>query len=88
MNPFGLVHGGVLAALIDTAMGCAVHSLLPVGAGYVTSECNVRYLRPVAVGSGALICVAEVVRPGRRTMVVESRISEDSGRDIARGGAT
>ena len=45
LNPFGLVHGGVLAALIDTAMGCAVHSLLPVGGGYVTSELNVRYLR-------------------------------------------
>ena len=45
LNPFGLVHGGVLAALIDTAMGCAVHSLLPVGAGYITSELNVRFLR-------------------------------------------
>lgn len=88
LNPFGVVHGGVLAALLDTAMGCAVHSLLPAAQGYVTAELNVRYLRPVAVGSGILICVAEVVRPGRRTMVVESRITEDSGRDIARGGAT
>ena len=54
LNPFGLVHGGVLAALIDTAMGCAVHSLLPVGAGYVTSELNVRYLRAAGLATGAL----------------------------------
>ena len=54
LNPFGLVHGGVLAALIDTAMGCAVHSLLPVGAGYVTSELNVRYLRAARVATGPL----------------------------------
>jgi acyl-coenzyme A thioesterase PaaI-like protein len=43
LNPFGIVHGG---ALLDTAMGCAVHSLLPAGVGYVTGELNVRFLRP------------------------------------------
>jgi len=88
LNPFGLVHGGVLAALIDTAMGCAVHSLLPVGVGYVTSELNVRYLRPAAVATGALVCTGEVVKPGRRSMVVEARITDDSGREIAIGGST
>ena len=46
LNPFGLVHGGVLAAMLDTAMGCAVHSLLPAATGYVTGELNVRFLRP------------------------------------------
>jgi uncharacterized protein (TIGR00369 family) len=88
LNPFGLVHGGVLAALIDTAMGCAVHSLLPVGAGYVTSELNVRYLRPAGLASGALVCMGEVVKPGRRSMVVQARVTDDSGREIAIGGCT
>lgn len=88
LNPFGLVHGGVLAALLDTAMGCAVHSLLPVGAGYVTSELNVRFLRGVALANGALTCTAEVVKPGRRSMVVQAKVTDDSGREVAIGGCT
>ena len=46
LNPFGIVHGGILAAMLDTAMGCAAHSLLPAATGYVTGEMNVRFLRP------------------------------------------
>jgi uncharacterized protein (TIGR00369 family) len=88
LNPFGLVHGGVLAALVDTAMGCAVHSLLPAGAGYVTSELNVRYLRPVGLVTGALVCTGEVLKSGRRSMVVQARVVDDAGRDIAIGGCT
>ena len=88
LNPFGVVHGGVLAALIDTAMGCAVHSLLPVGGGYLTSELNVRYLRAAGVATGALLCTGEVVKPGRRSMVVQARITDDAGREIAIGGCT
>jgi uncharacterized protein (TIGR00369 family) len=88
LNPFGVVHGGVLAALIDTAMGCAVHTLLPVGAGYLTSELNVRYLRSVTVGSGALVCTGDVVKAGRRSVVVQARITDDAGREIAIGGCT
>jgi uncharacterized protein (TIGR00369 family) len=88
LNPFGLVHGGVIAALVDTAMGCAVHSLLPVGAGYVTSELNVRFLRATGLASGTLLCRGEVIRAGRRSMVVEARVSDDSGREVAVGGCT
>ncbi len=88
LNPFGLVHGGVMAALIDTAMGCAVHSLLPVGAGYVTSELNVRFLRATGPASGTLLCRGEVIKAGRRSMVVEARVTDDSGREVAIGGCT
>lgn len=88
LNPFGLVHGGVLAALLDTAMGCAVHSLLPAATGYVTAELNVRYLRPASVASGTLTCVGHVLRPGRRSMVVQARIVDDTGREVAVAGAT
>ena len=88
LNPFGLVHGGVLAALLDTAMGCAVHSLLPPGAGYVTAELGVRYLRPASVASGSLTCTGEVVRPGRRSMVVQATVTDDAGTCVATGGST
>jgi len=88
LNPFGLVHGGVLAALLDTAMGCAVHSLLPPGAGYLTAELNVRFLQAVTPATGTLICTGEVIRSGSRSMVVQAHIAEDSGRHAAIGGAT
>ena len=89
LNPFGLVHGGVLAALIDTAMGCAVHSLLPVGAGYVTSELNVRYLRRRRRGDRRAV----VHRRGGQARPAgawssQARITDDSGREVAIGGCT
>lgn len=88
LNPFGIVHGGVLAAMMDTAMGCAVHSLLPAAVGYVTGELNVRFLRPAAVSGGALKCVGEVVHQGRSTMVATARILDGHERVIAIAGTT
>lgn len=88
LNPFGLVHGGVLAAVLDTAMGCAVHSLLPPATAYVTSELNVRFLRPGLLSTGRLMCTGEVVHPGTSSMVAQARIVDGSGRVIALAGCT
>lgn len=88
LNPFGIVHGGVLAGLMDTAMGCAVHSLLPAAVGYVTSELNVRFLRPAVLTGGSLTCTADVVHPGRTAMVASARVVDASDRVIALAGAT
>jgi uncharacterized protein (TIGR00369 family) len=88
LNPFGLVHGGVLAALMDSAMGCAVHSLLPAAVGYVTSELNVRFVRPALATGGPLVCVGEVVHPGRTTMVASARVVDEQDRLIATAGST
>lgn len=88
LNPFGMVHGGVLAAMLDTAMGCAVHSLLPAAVGYVTSEMNVRFLRPALLTSGPLVCTGEVVHPGRSTMVASARVVDTGERVIAIAGCT
>lgn len=88
VNPFGLVHGGVLAALMDTAMGCAVHSLLPAGVGYVTGELNVRFLRPARVSAGPLVCTGQVVHPGSSTMVASARIVDAGDRVVAIAGCT
>lgn len=88
LNPFGIVHGGVLAALLDTAMGCAVHSLLPPAVGYVTGELNVRFLRPAVLTSGPLACTGEVVHPGRSSMVASAQVTDAGARIIAIAGAT
>ena len=87
LNPFGIVHGGVLAAMMDTAMGCAVHSLLPAAVGYVTGEMNVRFLRPALLSGGPLICTGEVVNQGRSAMVA-SLASSTTARVIAIAGST
>ena len=88
LNPFGIVHGGVLAAVMDTAMGCAVHSLLPPAVGYVTGELNVRFLRPALVAGGPLVCTGAVDHQGRSTMVASARIVDADDRVIALAGAT
>jgi uncharacterized protein (TIGR00369 family) len=88
LNPFGIVHGGVLTTLLDTAMGCAVHSLLPAAVGYLTSELNVRFLRPALLTSGPLVCTGEVVHQGNTTAIASARIVDVDERLIAVAGAT
>ena len=78
----------MLAALLDTAMGCAVHSLLPAAVGYVTGELNVRFLRPAVLTAGTALCTGEVVHKGRTTMVASARVVDEGGRVIAIAGAT
>jgi uncharacterized protein (TIGR00369 family) len=87
-NPLGTVHGGVLAALLDTAASCAVHSVLPAGTGYTTLDLATRFLRPVTMDSGELRCEGSVLSRGRRTAVAEARLSDGSGRLVAHATAT
>ena len=56
-NPIGSVHGGVIATLLDSAMGCAIHSLLPAGTGYTTLDLHTTFVRGVRTGLGRLRCV-------------------------------
>lgn len=87
-NPIGVVHGGVAATLLDSAMGCAVHSTLPAGAGYTTLEIIVNYLRPLTVATGPVRCEAKVIHLGGRTATAEGRIEDDRGRLYAHGTTT
>jgi len=83
-NPIGMVHGGVTATLLDTVMGCALHSTLPEGTGYSTVDISVRYLRPVTVQSGLVIATGTLVHKGRRTATAEATLIEAStGRLLA-----
>jgi uncharacterized protein (TIGR00369 family) len=82
-NPLGTVHGGVLATLLDTATGCAVHSTLDKGYGYTSIDLSTKFLRPVTVASGRLRCVGTVISKGRRTALAEARLTDASGRLVA-----
>ncbi|HEY7836944.1 MAG TPA: PaaI family thioesterase [Solirubrobacteraceae bacterium] len=73
-NPLGSVHGGVAATLLDTCMGCAVHTTLPPGRGYTTTDLQVRYLRAMRADQGRVLAEGTVVHAGRRTATAEGRI--------------
>ncbi len=88
LNPFGIVHGGVLAAMLDTAMGCAVHSLLPAATNYVTAELSVRFLRPALLAGSPLVCTGHVVHRAKSSMVASARVLDSDHRVIASAGAT
>ena len=65
-NPIGSVHGGVAATILDSVMGCAVHSLLPLGRGYTTLEIKVNYCRAMTEASGRVIGEGRVAHLGRQ----------------------
>jgi uncharacterized protein (TIGR00369 family) len=82
-NPLGVVHGGLVCALLDTVVGCAVHTTLPRGLGYTSIELKTNYLRPVRVDSGALTAVGTVVKPGRRVAFAEGQVLDAADRVVA-----
>jgi uncharacterized protein (TIGR00369 family) len=84
-NPIGMVHGGALATLLDTAMGCAVQTTLAAGQAYSTLDLQVRFVRPVVAGGPLLRCEGTVVHRGRRIVTGEGRVVDDTGRLYAHG---
>lgn len=87
-NPIGSVHGGVLSTLCDSAMGCAVHSLLPAGVGYTTLELKVNFVRPLGVGSGRVRCEGRVIHLGARTATAEASVLDVAGKLYAHATTT
>ena len=73
-NPIGSVHGGVAATLLDSCMGCAVHTTLDAGVGYTTTDLQVRYIRAMRAGAGRVLAEGRVVHAGRRTATAEGRL--------------
>jgi len=87
-NPIGTVHGGVAFAMLDSAMGCAVHTRCAAGKGYTTLEIKVNLVRAVTGESGALRASAKVVHFGSRTATAEGRLEDAAGRLYAHGSTT
>jgi uncharacterized protein (TIGR00369 family) len=87
-NPNGVVHGGLAATLLDSAMGCAVHSTLPSGVGYTTLEVKVNYLRPMTRSTGQLRAEAKTLHVGRTTAMAEAKLTDAKGKLYAAASTT
>jgi uncharacterized protein (TIGR00369 family) len=87
-NPIGSVHGGVMAALLDTAAACSVHSTLAPGEQYTSLDLTVKFLRPVTTDSGRLRCEGSVIQRGRRTALAQAQLYDARGRLVAHATST
>ena len=84
-NPIGIVHGGFALTLFDSAMGCAIHTLLPQGVGYTTTDVQVRFIRGITKDTGPVRCEATAVHVGRSTAVAEAKLRDGQGRVLGTG---
>jgi uncharacterized protein (TIGR00369 family) len=87
-NPIGSVHGGYAATLLDSAMGLAVHSMLPPGTGYTTLEFKLSFIRGMTRDTGAVRSEGRTLHVGRRTATAEARITDSKGRLLAHATTT
>jgi uncharacterized protein (TIGR00369 family) len=82
-NPIGMVHGGLLCTLADSAAGCAVHTTLDAGVGYSSIDISVNFVRPVTLGNGTLTATGRVTKPGRRVALAAVEVNDATGRIVA-----
>ena len=85
-NPLNILHGGITATVIDTAMGALIHSILPEGSGAVTTSLNIHYISP---GVGEYIsCIARIDHHGSKTMLVSADVFRADGQKIAQASGS
>src|ERR1700733_658084 len=88
LNPLGGVHGGWALTLIDSATGCAAHTLLPAGVGYATVETKANFTRPIKHDTGRVRAEGRVIGRGRQIMSAEARVLDSTGRILSHGTST
>ena len=87
-NPIGVVHGGLVCTLLDSAAGCALHTTLPEGKGYTSVEIKVSYLKAVRASSGLLTATGTVIKSGSRVGFTEAVVTDGSGAIVATASST
>jgi uncharacterized protein (TIGR00369 family) len=86
LNLIGLLHGGMVAVVADTAMGLAMRTLVPPGRSHVTVQLNVHYLAPAR--GGRVVGQGRVVKSGMRMGVAEARVTGGDSKLLATASAT
>ena len=87
-NPMGTVHGGWFSTLLDSALGCAVHSTLPLGRAYTTAELSINIVRSATHKTGPLRAIAHVIHEGRQMATAEAKVLDEAGRLYAHATTT
>lgn len=87
-NTIGLLHGATAAALLDTAMGCAISTMLPLGQASVTLDLKLAYLRPLSVKSGTIQAEGKLIKLGRQTSYTEGFVRDGVGNLAVHATAT
>lgn len=87
-NTLGTVHGGYASTLLDTAMGCAVHSTLPAGRGYTTLELKTNFVRAMTETTGKVTVEGRIIHSGGRVATAEGFLRDAEGRLLAHGTTT
>lgn len=87
-NPIGTVHGGYAATLLDSAMGCAVHTMMKPGQGYTTMELKVAYHKAMSDESGPVRAEGRVISLGRRAAFAEGKLYDKDGKLCATATTT
>ena len=79
LNPLGTIHGGWAATLLDSALGCSVHTLMPAGRGYTTAELGVNYVRALTPRVSRVRAEGKVIHCGRQLATAEARLVGPDG---------
>lgn len=87
-NPIGMVHGGYAATLLDSCVGCAIHSMLPAGKGYTTLELKVNFIRALTDKTGPIRAEGKVINVGGQVAIAEGRIIDAQGKLYAHATTT
>jgi len=87
-NPIGVVHGGLAMTLLDSAMGCCVHTRLPANTGYTTLEAKVNLVRAITAKTGTIRATGKVIHFGGKTATAEARLEDAAGKLYAHGTTT
>ena len=87
-NPLGVVHGGVGATLLDSVMGCCIHTMLKAGTGYTTVEIKVNYVRAMTDRTGLVRAEGKVINVGSRIATSEGKLHDSTGKLFAHATTT
>ncbi len=87
-NPMGTIHGGLGCTILDSAMACAIHSMLPLGVMFTTLDLSIKFLRPMTVDTGRVFCEGKVIHMGSRVATAEARLVDERGKLYAHGTTT
>ena len=87
-NPMGGIHGGWYATLLDSALGCAVHTLMPAGRGYTPAELGINLVKAISPKVQRVRAEAKVLHCGRQLATAEARLYGPDGTLYAHGTTT